>query len=391
MLKLQLAKLISENYYQKLLDNISNDFYSKNINVLNILSNVDHNNNYNMSDDEKDIIKKINNLLYNDVLNKDYKKVNDYINKHYIDLYSKNILNNLIKEGRYEILSDILVSNPKDLKNNLMYFLKLEVYPEYNTYFNYLTTNKNNLKLLNKICNVNQENKNTITNEYVYNLVNTIFYNGINDIYVRDLETLEDKYNVFNLLINKLIENNPIVNKDNLKEYTKFLIDFYKDESSTTELKGVFLLSMLNYMGIDKYNQYELLTKNLKQDDQIFKTFMVEAINFDSFFYKNNYIYLNDENIININHLDDKKIDLLIELFDTIKNEPNINNQNIMFNKIKDSFKIYDNGFNLDNLNDIKIVKSKDIELLTKEQFDTIYISLEEQRLIEFDSKLKDI
>ena len=163
------------------------------------------------------------------------------------------------------------------------------------------------------------------------------------------------------------------------------IINKCKVEEKDNRINKIILVATLNFCEIEKYDQYKILMDNFSKEDEIFKVFMCDCVNIDTFFDKNNYLYIDENNKIDVSNLNQEKIDLLKELLNNIKEEPKI-----MVTKLKEHFN-FENDINLNYIKDVKVVESKKIIDVTKEQFNDVFVSLDEEKLDKFNKDISSL
>lgn len=83
--------------------------------------------------------------------------------------------------------------------------------------------------------------------------------------------------NIFILLTNKILDNNDLISKQDILDNMDIVFEAYKENKSFN--KEMMILSILECCGLDKNEQYDLLSKKLDNNDEIFQTLLQDIKN----------------------------------------------------------------------------------------------------------------
>lgn len=405
-LHLTFAKIINDSYYNNLITNLAKEKYNNPKFGLELkLSDLP-------TKHIVDIDDKVIDLMYNDLINTKLSLTEEnnksgyspYLNTkerlEYIydksnfkyDIYaSSELLKKLINNENYNILYDVLT---KTKDNRLKTFLEEKIYPtiEYvkndmyhDRYDLKICLNEENKELLNIL--VNNGTDDTIKNQYLIK-----FMDNLNQHLKDELLKLEDrvpyqeinykKQEMYNDIIKENIEKineNSIFHFDIKKDLNYIINNIKKDNHNY--FYPTFIISLFDYLEIDKYEQYEILKNNFDKTDSIFKS----LINNENCYINKVYLTNKNEVVLKLNEVDFKKIS---ELFTTIIQEEDLGTKQIMFNKLIEHFKLDLDFKDLSNLN---LTTKEEIKDLSKEEFVELYFKNSNERLNEFENIIKDL
>ncbi len=175
------------------------------------------------------------------------------------------------------------------------------------------------------------------------------------------------------------INENSIFHFDIKKDLNYIINNIKKDNHNY--FYPAFIISLFDYLEIDKYEQYEILKNNFDKTDEIFDSLIKNENGYINKFYLKN----KNEVVLELNEVNFKKIS---ELFTTITQEEDLGTKQIMFNKLTEHFKLDLDFKDLSNLN---LTTKQEIKDLSKEEFVELYFKNSNERLNEFENIIKDL
>lgn len=393
--KLKVANLISNSYYDNLITNIAKELYKEDKNLSKLITNPNED-----PFQRKlivDIDTKLVDFIYNDLINHKNLRPSE-IKQEYT---SNQVLKQLIYNNDFNILKDILIN--KDFESSkLKELLTKELYPstfkqnfEYN-YSHYIVQidSKLNQKLdlLNNILNhITIDQKKKITIDYTKSLINSIYEiskDQIDDKNEINWCTIEEQIKVYESNLNQYIDYQNIFNKDYLTKIISIFVN--TNINNKDEINDVYLLSILNYCGLKKETQFEILKECYNHSDAILKTFLHDIENKEDFF--NNKILLkisrNNNDFVDLTKFSEERINLLKDLINLIKEETSLKYKENMIESLNNKFHL---NVKLENLDYIMFVSENTIKDLDKDQFKDLYYESNNERLLKFEEKLSSV
>lgn len=393
--KLKVANLISNSYYDNLITNIAKELYKEDKNLSKLITNPNED-----PFQRKlivDIDTKLVDFIYNDLINHKNLRPSE-IKQEYA---SNQVLKQLIYNNDFNILKDILIN--KDFESSkLKELLTKELYPStfkqnfehnYSHYIVQIDSKLNQkLDLLNNILNnVTIDQKKKITMDYTKSLINSIYEiskDQINDKNEINWCTIEEQMKVYESNLNQYIDYQNIFNKDYLTKIISIFV--YTNINNKDEINDVYLLSILNYCGLKKETQFEILKECYNHSDAILKTFLHDIENKEDFF--NNKILLkisrNNNDFVDLTKFSEERINLLKDLINLIKEETSLKYKENMIESLNNKFHL---NVKLENLDYIMFVSENTIKDLDKDQFKDLYYESNNERLLKFEEKLSSV
>lgn len=384
-LHLKIANIINDNYYDKLVTNLANEKYN-NRNF--IISPYDIDKKYLIDIDNKMI-----DLMYNDLINTNNildinERINYIYNKSYkeFDIYTNyNLVKKLIENENYIVLHDILINSEK---NTIKSFLEDELYTRIGYKDSELYSNKKYITL-----KFNEENKNIlellgqddrIKQQYLINFMNNLnkYLNDEVNNYIENKYEYIDVYKKRKELYIEIIDKYLI--ELNEKSYFNFNDIEIKDKLENI-IKNIdqnnnypiFINHLMDYLKIDEYDKYLIFKNHFDSSHSIFKYLTMN----ENLFENKNYLKKDNENILEIKN---ENVSLIKQLLTTIKDEPDLNNKKIMFDKLMTHLKI---NLEFKDLDFLYINTKKEIKDLNKEDFEKDFLF----KMNDFDNKIKDL
>lgn len=376
-------KNINENFYDKLITNLSRDIYLKEKELKDVVGTTPF----------------AQNTLYQDVLNKLYLFVyEDLKNENYDNLKKFNHDNNIVWSEIYKIalnkldfkLIHDIVTNKNNISNGyLINGFNASLYPTINfskditkKYTRTITNNSTADQMLftnvMEIAKTEEEREN-----FKKNYIKEIFYS---------LDTILEYEKYYQLEILEMLTSNLnknlIVKKEDINKYL-LTNNFDKNPIFHNNL----LIDILNYSTLNSYERYSVIkecSKNIKTQDYTNNNLIEEIKKYEEYGLKidNKYLSLKNYNL-NINNMSDKKIEILKDLIITISITKDIDIKEDMLNKLNDKL---ETNLRLDHItSEFYQFQKSELKDLTKEEFDKIEQEYKEQQLEKFNTNLKEI
>ena len=282
------------------------------------------------------------------------KEMNDFILA--IGLYNaflkySNISNIIINEEKYELINNVSNMFKNILNSNYEY--KTNILPEYNTIFNMLYKDKDNLQ--NNLINILIEFDNIFQfipewmdfelNEWKSGLIEYIVINAINNnIYFKIDNNLELKYkniddNLYDLIEKSIIKD--LLSKDKFTiEYNTLVSDYYK-YYYYNQIKEKY--ELFNNLIIENRKHWRQLLSDFDEKNIFYGNSLENALILDTND-NNKYYYYRINNIFElyINNIIDRNIDIYENLELMIKE--NEKNEKLLSNYLELKFIIQDLG-----------------------------------------------
>ena len=236
--------------------------------------------------------------------------------------------------------------------------------------------NKNILEFLGKDDRIKQQyliNFMNNLNKYLNDEVNDYIKNKYEyiDVYKKRKELyieIIDKY-LIELNEKSYFNFNDIEIKDKLENIIKNI-----DQNNNYP---IFINHLMDYLKIDEYDKYLIFKNHFDSSHSIFKYLTMN----ENLFENKNYLKKDNENILEIKN---ENVSLIKQLLTTIKDEPDLNNKKIMFDKLMTHLKI---NLEFKDLDFLYINTKKEIKDLNKEDFEKDFLF----KMNDFDNKIKDL
>lgn len=376
----KVTKYINENFYNKMINNISNDIYQNKKNINDVFKDLLY-----KDDLYINIKNKIIELGYEDLLNGNYENLIKFNNLEY-DLYL-SICKKLIDDNKYEIIYNILIDNVDiGTFNNK---LKEEIFPIYKDKF------ENRYKF-GDIINNTIENQNVIYNILKLNLNN----NKIKELYIKHLfksfndyvkyhSNLEEDILLKDLkfLFEKNYNNNIICDKNELKNFIKDNFYTYKIFNS-----NILMLSMFNYLNIDSFEEYTMI-KNYPfkdNDNTLDNYYLEERFNgFNDIKQDIKFLILDNDFKVDVSNFSNKTIDGIIY---NLKNINEIKDKNLKINLLNKLNQQLNSNIQINDLtNEIEFYKKIELKEVTKEEFEMFTKEINNKNFDNLELKINEI
>ena len=326
-LKFKFIKFANKEYYDKLISNVALEVYTKNLDKLQFFKKYSE-------DFAKDFIididNKIKEFIYNDLKNGIYdnlKKRIYIINKE----SQESVIKKLIDDNEFETLKNIIVNKDKISR---VYEISKEIFlPKFSEEQEEIVNLKSKELLLSKI--ISLDNTGIVLNEYLKQILGAI------DEKVKYKEDYFQK--VLNNAENPLFFNKKeLENIFNINVSKETILDFINKEENKLYLSKSnhpkMLLVILDYLEIDKFEQYELI-KNKIDNEYIIKIFCLNN-NLEELLIKEKSLLINDNKSINISDYSNEKTNILIESLIDINNVSNYKTKGALIEKLNEHIPI---------------------------------------------------
>lgn len=328
-LKFKFIKFANKEYYDKLISNVALEVYTKNLDKHQFFKKYSE-------DFAKDFIinidDKIKGFIYNDLKNGIYdnlKKGIYTINKE----SQESVIKKLIDDNEFEALKNIIVDKDK-ISISRLYEVSKEIFlPRFSEEQEEIVNLKSKELLLSKI--ISLDNTGIVLNEYLKQILGAID------------EKVKYKENYFQKVLNNA-ENPLFFNKKELENIFNInvsketILDFINKEENKLYLSKSnhpkMLLVILDYLEIDKFEQYELI-KNKIDNEYIIKNFCLNN-NLEELLIKEKSLLINDNKSINISDYSNEKINILIESLIDINNVSNYKTKGALIEKLNEHIPI---------------------------------------------------
>jgi len=326
-LKFKFIKFANKEYYDKLISNVALEVYTKNLDKLQFFKKYSE-------DFAKDFIididNKIKEFFYNDLKNVNY----DNLKKRIYTINKKSqesVIKKLIDDNEFETLKNIIVNKDKISR---VYELSKEIFlPRFSEEQEEIVNLKSKELLLSKI--ISLDNTGIVLNEYLKQILGAI------DEKVKYKEDYFQK--VLNNAENPLFFNKKeLENIFNINVSKETILDFINKEENKLYLSKSnhpkMLLVILDYLEIDKFEQYELI-KNKIDNEYIIKIFCLNN-NLEELLIKEKSLLINDNKSINISDYSNEKTNILIESLIDINNVSNYKTKGALIEKLNEHIPI---------------------------------------------------
>lgn len=328
-LKFKFIKFANKEYYDKLISNVALEVYTKNLDKHQFFKKYSE-------DFAKDFIinidDKIKGFIYNDLKNGIYdnlKKGIYTINKE----SQESVIKKLIDDNEFEALKNIIVDKDK-ISISRLYEVSKEIFlPRFSEEQEEIVNLKSKELLLSKI--ISLDNTGIVLNEYLKQILGAI------DEKVKYKEDYFQK--VLNNAENPLFFNKKeLENIFNINVSKETILDFINKEENKLYLSKSnhpkMLLVILDYLEIDKFEQYELI-KNKIDNEYIIKNFCLNN-NLEELLIKEKSLLINDNKSINISDYSNEKTNILIESLIDINNVSNYKIKGALIEKLNEHIPI---------------------------------------------------
>ncbi len=328
-LKFKFIKFANKEYYDKLISNVALEVYTKNLDKYQFFKKYSE-------DFAKDFIinidDKIKGFIYNDLKNGIYdnlKKGIYTINKE----SQESVIKRLIDDNEFEALKNIIVDKDK-ISISRVYEVSKEIFlPRFSEEQEEIVNLKSKELLLSKI--ISLDNTGIVLNEYLKQILGAI------DEKVKYKEDYWQK--VLNNAENPLFFNKKeLENIFNINVSKETILDFINKEENKLYLSKSnhpkMLLVILDYLEIDKFEQYELI-KNKIDNEYIIKNFCLNN-NLEELLIKEKSLLINDNKSINISDYSNEKTNILIESLIDINNVSNYKTKGALIEKLNEHIPI---------------------------------------------------
>lgn len=328
-LKFKFIKFANKEYYDKLISNVALEVYTKNLDKYQFFKK------YSEDFAEDFIINiddKIKGFIYNDLKNGIYdnlKKGIYTINKE----SQESVIKRLIDDNEFEALKNIIVDKDK-ISISRVYEVSKEIFlPRFSEEQEEIVNLKSKELLLSKI--ISLDNTGIVLNEYLKQILGAI------DEKVKYKEDYFQK--VLNNAENPLFFNKKeLENIFNINVSKETILDFINKEENKLYLSKSnhpkMLLVILDYLEIDKFEQYELI-KNKIDNEYIIKNFCLNN-NLEELLIKEKSLLINDNKSINISDYSNEKTNILIESLIDINNVSNYKTKGALIEKLNEHIPI---------------------------------------------------
>lgn len=328
-LKFKFIKFANKEYYDKLISNVALEVYTKNLDKLQFFKKYSE-------DFAKDFIididNKIKEFIYNDLKNGIYDNLKKGI--HTISKgFQESVIKKLIDDNEFEALKNIIVDKDK-ISISRVYEVSKEIFlPRFSEEQEEIVNLKSKELLLSKI--ISLDNTGIVLNEYLKQILGAI------DEKVKYKEDYFQK--VLNNAENPLFFNKKeLENIFNINVSKETILDFINKEENKLYLSKSnhpkMLLVILDYLEIDKFEQYELI-KNKIDNEYIIKNFCLNN-NLEELLIKEKSLLINDNKSINISDYSNEKTNILIESLIDINNVSNYKTKGALIEKLNEHIPI---------------------------------------------------
>ena len=328
-LKFKFIKFANKEYYDKLISNVALEVYTKNLDKLQFFKKYSE-------DFAKDFIididNKIKEFIYNDLKNGIYDNLKKGI--HTISKgFQESVIKKLIDDNEFEALKNIIVDKDK-ISISRVYEVSKEIFlPRFSEKQEEIVNLKSKELLLSKI--ISLDNTGIVLNEYLKQILGAI------DEKVKYKEDYFQK--VLNNAENPLFFNKKeLENIFNINVSKETILDFINKEENKLYLSKSnhpkMLLVILDYLEIDKFEQYELI-KNKIDNEYIIKIFCLNN-NLEELLIKEKILLINDNKSINISDYSNEKTNILIESLIDINNVSNYKTKGALIEKLNEHIPI---------------------------------------------------
>lgn len=328
-LKFKFIKFANKEYYDKLISNVALEVYTKNLDKHQFFKKYSE-------DFAKDFIinidDKIKGFIYNDLKNGIYDNLKKGI--HTISKgFQESVIKKLIDDNEFEALKNIIVDKDK-ISISRVYEVSKEIFlPRFSEEQEEIVNLKSKELLLSKI--ISLDNTGIVLNEYLKQILGAI------DEKVKYKEDYFQK--VLNNAENPLFFNKKeLENIFNINVSKETILDFINKEENKLYLSKSnhpkMLLVILDYLEIDKFEQYELI-KNKIDNEYIIKNFCLNN-NLEELLIKEKSLLINDNKSINISDYSNEKTNILIESLIDINNVSNYKTKGALIEKLNEHIPI---------------------------------------------------
>ena len=326
-LKFKFIKFANKEYYDKLISNVALEVYTKNLDKHQFFKKYSE-------DFAKDFIVNIDNkikgFIYNDLKNGNYDNLKKGI--HTISKgFQESVIKKLVDDNEFEALKNIIVNKDKISR---VYEVSKEIFlPRFSEEQEEIVNLKSKELLLSKI--ISLDNTGIVLNEYLKQILGAI------DEKVKYKEDYFQK--VLNNAENPLFFNKKeLENIFNINVSKETILDFINKEENKLYLSKSnhpkMLLVILDYLEIDKFEQYELI-KNKIDNEYIIKNFCLNN-NLEELLIKEKSLLINDNKSINISDYSNEKTNILIESLIDINNVSNYKTKGALIEKLNEHIPI---------------------------------------------------
>lgn len=326
-LKFKFIKFANKEYYDKLISNVALEVYTKNLDKYQFFKKYSE-------DFAKDFIVNIDNkikgFIYNDLKNGNYDNLKKGI--HTISKgFQESVIKKLVDDNEFEALKNIIVNKDKISR---VYEVSKEIFlPRFSEEQEEIVNLKSKELLLSKI--ISLDNTGIVLNEYLKQILGAID------------EKVKYKEDYFQKVLNN-VENPLFFNKKELENIFNInvsketILDFINKEDNKLYLSKSnhpkMLLVILDYLEIDKFEQYELI-KNKIDNEYIIKNFCLNN-NLEELLIKEKSLLINDNKSINISDYSNEKTNILIESLIDINNVSNYKTKGALIEKLNEHIPI---------------------------------------------------
>ncbi len=326
-LKFKFIKFANKEYYDKLISNVALEVYTKNLDKYQFFKKYSE-------DFAKDFIVNIDNkikgFIYNDLKNGNYDNLKKGI--HTISKgFQESVIKKLVDDNEFEALKNIIVNKDKISR---VYEVSKEIFlPRFSEEQEEIVNLKSKELLLSKI--ISLDNTGIVLNEYLKQILGAID------------EKVKYKENYWQKVLNN-VENPLFFNKKELENIFNInvsketILDFINKEENKLYLSKSnhpkMLLVILDYLEIDKFEQYELI-KNKIDNEYIIKNFCLNN-NLEELLIKEKSLLINDNKSINISDYSNEKTNILIESLIDINNVSNYKTKGALIEKLNEHIPI---------------------------------------------------
>ncbi len=326
-LKFKFIKFANKEYYDKLISNVALEVYTKNLDKHQFFKKYSE-------DFAKDFIVNIDNkikgFIYNDLKNGNYDNLKKGI--HTISKgFQESVIKKLVDDNEFEALKNIIVNKDKISR---VYEVSKEIFlPRFSEEQEEIVNLKSKELLLSKI--ISLDNTGIVLNEYLKQILGAID------------EKVKYKENYWQKVLNN-VENPLFFNKKELENIFNInvsketILDFINKEENKLYLSKSnhpkMLLVILDYLEIDKFEQYELI-KNKIDNEYIIKNFCLNN-NLEELLIKEKSLLINDNKSINISDYSNEKTNILIESLIDINNVSNYKTKGALIEKLNEHIPI---------------------------------------------------
>lgn len=328
-LKFKFIKFANKEYYDKLISNVALEVYTKKLDKHQFFKKYSE-------DFAKDFIinidDKIKGFIYNDLKNGIYDNLKKGI--HTISKgFQESVIKKLIDDNEFEALKNIIVDKDK-ISISRVYEVSKEIFlPRFSEEQEEIVNLKSKELLLSKI--ISLDNTGIVLNEYLKQILGAI------DEKVKYKEDYFQK--VLNNAENPLFFNKKeLENIFNINVSKETILDFINKEENKLYLSKSnhpkMLLVILDYLEIDKFEQYELI-KNKIDNEYIIKNFCLNN-NLEELLIKEKSLLINDNKSINISDYSNEKTNILIESLIDINNVSNYKTKGALIEKLNEHIPI---------------------------------------------------